>query len=528
MGIAHAPEPADSSNADGPTRPDYASAGRRSPTLRTVLTFQACDRFSGWLIYFMIVFSPWAFGTTQSWSIWTMNVTGYLLGVLLLTKLLIRTLHGYKPPRWDSGATATDSPRSAAGRVAVAGLALCTVAILAYCLIAVLNARSTYNAAQMEFVYRPHIPWLPHSYDRARTFQCFANYLALACFFWAVRDWLLGKTEAEIRASRSPDHPAGQTSYLPARLRRLLWVLSVNGALLGIESIAQRLSDTNKLLWFQGTRENRQAEAQFGPYAYRGNAAQYFNLVWPVTLAFWWALRRDVRQSSSSFRRNAARPLLLVAVLVTAACPIITLSRGGALVAVLNMMVAATILVFALRRGHALTRFGVVLFFAAAASTGLWFGWDKLGGRLKDAEEGVRGREATFQIARKIAADFPVFGTGPGTFEPVFPLYRESLDEYWPKQLHNDWLETRITFGWVGCGLIAAAFLLVITRWFAGRGIRTGWRFVSLLSLALGGCLLHARYDFPLQIYSILLMFLLICAVLFSVRRRSSRANLEA
>ena len=117
------------------------------------------------------------------------------------------------------------------------------------------------------------------------------------------------------------------------------------------------------------------------------------------------------------------------------------------MVAVFNMMIAATILVFALRRGHALTRFGVVLFFAAAASTGLWFGWDKLGQRLKDAEEGVRGREATFQIARKIAADFPVFGTGPGTFEPVFPLYRESLDEYWPKQLHNDWLETRITLG---------------------------------------------------------------------------------
>ena len=33
----------------------------------------------------------------------------------------------------------------------------------------------------------------------------------------------------------------------------------------------------------------------------------------------------------------------------------------------------------------------------------------------------------------------------PGTFEPVFQLYRGSQDEYWPAQLHNDWLETRIT-----------------------------------------------------------------------------------
>ena len=526
MGIADSRERADSSNAGNPGRSHAAAFGQRSPTLRAVLTFQACDRFSEGLIYFMVVFSPWAFGTTQPWSIWTMNISGYLLGVILIAKLLTRTLYGYEPPRWDNRATETDSRGSAAGRTAVAGLVFFTVAILAYCLIAALNARSTYNAAQMEFMYRPQIPWLPHSYDRTRTFQSFANYLALACFFWAVRDWLLGKTEAEIRASRAPDRFAAQTSYLPARLRRLLWVLSVNGALLGIESIAQRLSDTNKLLWLKGTRENPQAEAQFGPYAYRGNAAQYFNLLWPVTLAFWWTLRREVRHRlrASKFRHHAARPLLLAAVLAMAACPIITLSRGGALVAVGSMAIAATILVFAMRRGHGLTRFGVVLFFAAAAATGLWFGWDKLGERMKDAGEGFRGREATFQIARKIAADFPVFGTGPGTFEPVFPLYRESLDEYWPKQLHNDWLETRITFGWVGCGLIAAAFLLVITRWFAGGGLRTGWRFVSLLWLALGGCLIHARYDFPLQIYSILLVFLLVCAVLCTLGRWPSRA----
>lgn len=526
MGIADARERAGSSDGE-PAGAEYASPGR-APTLRAVLTFRACDHFSEWLIHFMVVFSPWAFGTTQSWSIWTMNITGYLLGMMLVAKLLIRGSCNYQPARWDGGATDSGSRRRVTGRTAVFGLAFFTVAILAYCLMAALNARSTYNAMQMEFIYRPHISWLPHSYDRARTLQCFANYLALACFFWAVRDWLLGKTEAEIRASRSPEQPAGQSPYLPARLRRMLWVLSVNGVLLGLEGIAQRLAGTNKLLWLVTPRINAAAEYQFGPYAYRGNAAQYFNLVWPVTLALWWALRHEVRgRLRSSLRQTIARPLLLAAVLIMAACPIITVSRGGALVAVGNMMIAATILIFALRRGHALTRFGVVLFFGAAAATGLWFGWEKLGERMKDAEEGFRGREATFQTARKIAADFPVFGTGPGTFEPVFPLYRESLDEYWPKQLHNDWLETRITFGWVGCGLIAGAFLLVIVHWFAGRGIRTGWRFISLLWLALGGCLVHARYDFPLQIYSILLLFLLICAVLFSLRRRSALANLE-
>ena len=48
--------------------------------------YSACDRATEWLIYFMVVFSPWAFGTTQAWSVEIMNDAGYLLGVLLATK----------------------------------------------------------------------------------------------------------------------------------------------------------------------------------------------------------------------------------------------------------------------------------------------------------------------------------------------------------------------------------------------------------------------------------------------------------
>ena len=42
------------------------------------------------LIYFMLVFSPWAFGTTEPWSIWIMNYAAFGLGALLITKWIIR------------------------------------------------------------------------------------------------------------------------------------------------------------------------------------------------------------------------------------------------------------------------------------------------------------------------------------------------------------------------------------------------------------------------------------------------------
>jgi O-antigen ligase len=151
---------------------------------------------------------------------------------------------------------------------------------------------------------------------------------------------------------------------------------------------------------------------------------------------------------------------------------------------------------------------------------GAYLGGDTLAERMRDFDVGLAGREHIYETARGIARDYPLFGIGPGAFEPVFQLYRSSEDEFWPAELHNDWLETRITFGWLGSGFIAAALLLVLARWFLPRGIQTGWRLASLLWLALAGCLVHARYDFPFQIYSLQLLFLLLCAILFCLSRR--------
>ena len=134
---------------------------------------------------------------------------------------------------------------------------------------------------------------------------------------------------------------------------------------------------------------------------------------------------------------------------------------------------------------------------------------------------GFQGRERMYDFARPMVADSPLFGTGPGTFASLFQFYRISPDTYWPAQLHNDWLETLITFGGVGSSLIAFAFVSMLLRWFAPGGIHGGRRFVVLMWLALAGCLVHARYDFPFQIYSILFLFLTLCAVLLNLTRRA-------
>ena len=119
-------------------------------TLRAgdVQLYRICDDLSGMLIFPMLVFSPWAFGTTQPWSIWTMNVAGYALGILLLVKLHIRVLKGYVAPRWESFSSHTATKtrhRHPLARLLVRILAGLTLAVLAYCLVSALNARATFN-----------------------------------------------------------------------------------------------------------------------------------------------------------------------------------------------------------------------------------------------------------------------------------------------------------------------------------------------------------------------------------------------
>ena len=76
---------------------------RKSRSLRPldVQIYQACEALTEPLIYLMVLFSPWAFGTSQPWAIWGMTIAGYLLGGMLVVKLAIRRLKGYCPPRWD-------------------------------------------------------------------------------------------------------------------------------------------------------------------------------------------------------------------------------------------------------------------------------------------------------------------------------------------------------------------------------------------------------------------------------------------
>ncbi|MGB9601217.1 MAG: O-antigen ligase family protein [Limisphaerales bacterium] len=509
------------------TRPRIAPVPGRRAVIDVSQVYQFLDTASEYLIYFAVIFGPWAFGTTQVWSIKIMNWVGYLLGGCFLLKVLIRHSSVYYPKRWTEIFIYSRKNRGYSAVYFDVALGILTVLILGYCFISAVNARAVYRPEYWRLDYKESIMWLPHSYDADQSWFYFWMYLGLAGLFWGIKDWLITIPHGEEGLAAEIADGADRRSILPpVRMRRLFYVLAINGALLAAEGIIQRVVGTNKLLWLVEPRINNFAEAQFGPYAYRSNAAQYFNLLWPSVLGFWWACASVTRRRAgyariSGFYTSKTFNLLLPCVLLMAICPIVSTSRGGAIVMAGLAVYSVIVLLLARWRAWWGAKLVVILIVGGSILSGLLLGWEELAPRLEMIEEGYKAREFMFGAGRQMAQDNPVFGTGPGTFNSLFQFYRRFPNEYWPAQLHNDWLETLITFGAVGMTLILMAFLTVILKWFFPGGIYGEKHFVILIWGALAGCFVHARFDFPFQIHSILALFLVLCAVLFCLTRRS-------
>ena len=249
------------------------ASSRTPPVLRHL------DTASGALLLFLTVWAPWAFGNVRWEEIQVMNWTGAAMGALWVAKHVIRWRTRHVPARW--------SEPTRTGRWAVRTLAVLSVLVPAYVLVSVLNARATadYWKFGTELVYLPGEPvsWLPSSYDRSGSLPAFWGWSALALVFWAARDWFLGKSRDE-RRTDDEDHDTG----LPDRIRTWLWTLVGSATVLAMTSMIQRFDGTDKLLWIRAPYSTGDPAFHFGPYNYRTNGAQYFNLVWPVALGFWW------------------------------------------------------------------------------------------------------------------------------------------------------------------------------------------------------------------------------------------------
>ena len=205
---------------------------------------------------------------------------------------------------------------------------------------------------------------------------------------------------------------------------------------------------------------------------------------------------------------QAALPLAFAAVIMTGV--LLTGSRGGIIATGLGLF--ALFALSARRTGGSHKNEVLLLGFAAILVAVAFIAFsDVLVGRLQSRGLYDEGRRwAPLVILRSILSA-PVLGFGYGTFEAIFPMFRDgslSILGLWDRA-HNTYLEVLQGLGLLfGAMLIACVGALV---WDCVKGARTRKRNATIPAIAASVSVLvgaHALIDFSLQIQAVTLTYM--------------------
>jgi O-antigen ligase len=202
----------------------------------------------------------------------------------------------------------------------------------------------------------------------------------------------------------------------------LFFLICINGGALALVCILQRIyygSGSGKLLFLIEPTINSTNVAQFGTFAYRSNAATYLNLIWPLTLGLFIQLSQENLDQGKRRIGSGPELLLIPCIILAASGPIISSSRGGALVMIGLLILTAVSLVFLNVRSKFL-RFSISMTLLLGLISAYYLGWEKVESRLINIfSDNMSSRTQIYETTLRMIKEYGNYGSGPGTFEAV-------------------------------------------------------------------------------------------------------------
>lgn len=307
----------------------------------------------------------------------------------------------------------------------------------------------------------------------------------------------------------------------PERLRQLLATLVVAGLVQALYGGLVVLTDGRiALSELLGNREvasgtfiNRNHFAGFMVMALAAGIGLLFSQLQGGQLQANRPWRERLKRLLNLFLSSKIRLRIYLAIMVIAL--VMSRSRTGNTAFFVALGVAALLLVLAERRiNPRLMIFLGSLLLVDTLIVSQWYGLDKVVERIEGTHLPTEGRRFSNEYTLDMLADFPLTGSGAGSFATVFANYQpQNLRGFW-SDAHNDYLQFAVELGVPATLLLAAvvtacgvvAVLAVLRRrhkLFRGAGL-AGFMVVVWLAI-------HSATDFNLQIpaNSLLLVVLL-------------------
>jgi O-antigen ligase len=326
-----------------------------------------------------------------------------------------------------------------------------------------------------------------------------------------------------------------------ARIMLLARTILFMGGFLAAVAIAQRLTWNGRILWFYPVEEAlRSGSGIWGPYVNRNHFAGYLAMALPIGLGLLvHALPDALSQRGIPWSRRFGRFLasgslapcagVFLLVLLMSACLLATLSRGGIAACAVSWLFFAW--VAHRRRSLRGKVFQLGLAAAAIVAVVALPSWDRIAPRFQDSEQTKPvSRLHLLEDAVGIARDFPLLGTGLGTFDQSYRRYQTRNPRLRFDHAHNDYAELATETGAVGfllAGGSAAIFVLALVR---GWRQRHGQLATCVGAGGMASCLalaVHSGVDFNLHIPANALLFAVIAGLTHAAIFSPSGSALE-
>ena len=239
--------------------------------------------------------------------------------------------------------------------------------------------------------------------------------------------------------------------------------------------------------------------------------------------ANWRARARRVLETLLS---SKARTRLALVVMVIGL--VLTHSRMGNTAFFISLIVVGAFYLFAIRR---ITRGGMIFFASLLVIdllvVGNFFGIEKVAERLQETSIEAENRDEVARETLAIVRDFPLTGTGAGSFYSTHAMYKSgAAAPGFYRHAHNDYLQFASEFGLPALALlgfsVAASFWVAIRAQIVRRDrLLQGMGFAA--AMAIVALMIHSAADFNLQIPANAAMFVILLALAWVCRYRDSR-----
>ncbi len=449
------------------------------------------------LFIFVLVFAPLAFGTVEPWSLAVMETAS------------LAAVSAYFYDRAKRGAPLYDVPGIVPLLLLLSYLCLQVVPLPA----GVLRIISPQTFSLYAASAGVHPGWRPLSINARATVMEFFRLASYAAFY-VLTVQLLARRDL---------------------LKRTVVAVAIFGAFLSLFAILQNVLSNGRIYWI---RELTRGGAFFGPYVNRNHFAGLMEMIFPVVLCLFLfhkpgftggSLRERISGMFEDEMTNVSI-LLGLSTVLTGTSVFLTLSRGG-VVSLSISVIMMSVLLMKREKKSGRIRLLILVLSLTVLCIG-WFGWKPLLERFEPAGHAEMSelRLRIWKDSSGIVRDFPVAGTGFGSFVNIYPKYRSVPDARTLDHAHNDYLELLteggligfVLFGWFLFEVFSSSYRAFARR----REPYSIYVFIGALT-GLVSILLHSAVDFNLQIGANGLYFFFLAGLAVSAAHTRMRVGLD-